>query len=262
MPQILRNKNLATKFQILVEIAANQPNIQQKDIAHKIGVTSQAVSEYIIEMVKDGWLISEGRSLYRVTMEGSSWVLLAYRELRHYFSTIEKAINAIAVCAAIAGERLTEGQEVSLEMKNGLLVATPYKGTGVKALATNSADKADDVGVSHISGIVDLSIGQIKIIQVPSIHGGGSKAVDYEAAQKAIDVKGITGVLGMEALVTVRKLGIDPEYIYGVIEAAVEAAYSGLMIQIVCSDDEIPRLTQKLQDRAINYTLVDVRREY
>ena len=33
MVEILRNKNLATRFQILVEIARSGPNIQQRDIA-------------------------------------------------------------------------------------------------------------------------------------------------------------------------------------------------------------------------------------
>lgn len=262
MSQLLRNKNLATKFQILVEIAANQPNIQQKDIAQQVGITSQAVSEHIIEMVGDGWLVSEGRSRYRVTIEGSSWVLSAYRELRNYFTIIEKAINSIAVCAAIADEKLAQGQEVGLEMKNGLLIATPYKGTGVKAITTNAADKDEDVGISHINGIVELSVGQIKIIKVPGIHSGGSNAVDYEAVGKAIDANVPTGALGIEALVVLRKLGIVPHYTHGVIEAAVEAACSGLAVQVVCSEDEIPRLTQKLQDQDISYAITDVRREH
>ena len=47
MVEILRNKNLATRFQILVEIARSGPNIQQRDIAGKLGVTPQAISEYI-----------------------------------------------------------------------------------------------------------------------------------------------------------------------------------------------------------------------
>ena len=53
MVEILRNKNLATRFQILVEIARSGPNIQQRDIAGKLGVTPQAISEYIKQMVKE-----------------------------------------------------------------------------------------------------------------------------------------------------------------------------------------------------------------
>ena len=47
MAEVLRSKNLATKFQILLEVAANQPNIQQKDIAGKLNITPQAVSGYV-----------------------------------------------------------------------------------------------------------------------------------------------------------------------------------------------------------------------
>jgi putative transcriptional regulator len=82
MTQVLRNKNLATRFQILVEIAANQPSIQQKDIARKIGVTSQAVSDYISKLEKDGWITSDGRSRYRITKEGVNWMLKSLRELQ------------------------------------------------------------------------------------------------------------------------------------------------------------------------------------
>ena len=70
MAQVLRNKNLATKFQILVEIAANQPSIQQRDIAQRLNITPQAISEYIKELIKEGSLTSEGRSRYKVTTEG------------------------------------------------------------------------------------------------------------------------------------------------------------------------------------------------
>ncbi|GAI54332.1 unnamed protein product [marine sediment metagenome] len=69
MVEILRNKNAATRFQILVEIAAMQPNIQQRDIAKTLNVTPQAVSDYVKQLLKDGLLISRGRSRYQVSTE-------------------------------------------------------------------------------------------------------------------------------------------------------------------------------------------------
>ncbi|RLG22876.1 Crp/Fnr family transcriptional regulator, partial [Methanosarcinales archaeon] len=54
MVEVLHRKKDITKFQILVEIAAHQPNIKQKKIAEKIGVTPQAVSEYIKELIEEG----------------------------------------------------------------------------------------------------------------------------------------------------------------------------------------------------------------
>ena len=45
MIKILKTKSGVTKFQVLIEIAAHQPNVRQKEIAAKIGITPQAVDE-------------------------------------------------------------------------------------------------------------------------------------------------------------------------------------------------------------------------
>jgi putative transcriptional regulator len=124
MAQILKSKNLATKFQIMVEIAAHQPNIQQKDIAPRLGITSQAVSEYIRELIKDGWLSSEGRSRYKVTNEGVDWILQMSRQLHSYAWFVSKAVADISTTTAIADSNLSAGQPASLHMKNGLLFAS------------------------------------------------------------------------------------------------------------------------------------------
>ena len=63
MVQVLQNKKLATCFQILVAIAAGQPNIQQKSIAAGIGVPPQAVSEYVAELTRDYPLYQELRDI-------------------------------------------------------------------------------------------------------------------------------------------------------------------------------------------------------
>jgi putative transcriptional regulator len=44
---ILRSKREVTRLQILVEIAEHQPAVRQQEIAEKLGVTPQAISEYI-----------------------------------------------------------------------------------------------------------------------------------------------------------------------------------------------------------------------
>ena len=113
MAQILQSKNLATKFQIMVEIAAHQPNIQQKDIAPRLGITSQAVSEYVKELIKDGWLSSKGRSRYNVTKEGVDWILQMSRQLHSYAWFVSKAVADISTTTAIADSDLSVGQPVS-----------------------------------------------------------------------------------------------------------------------------------------------------
>jgi len=68
--KILQSKSEMTKFQVLTEIAAHQPNVRQKEIAVKIGITPQAVSEYIKELTADGLIHSDGRVRYKITKDG------------------------------------------------------------------------------------------------------------------------------------------------------------------------------------------------
>ncbi len=265
MPQILRNKNLATKFQILVEVAANQPNVQQKYVAQKLGVSSQAVSEYINELVKDGWLVSDGRSRYRVTRDGVNWILNAFRELREYSTFVEKAVTNIAVCAAVADCDLSAGQAVALKMKDGLLYATDAvgkaaRGKAARGTAIADARKGEDVGVSNIEGIVELAMGKVTVLAVPDIQGGGSKSTDPAALKRVLGKKGPIGAIGIEALTALRGIGVEPHYFYGVSEAAIEAAQSGLSFLIVCAHDQVPHLLARLREENVDYELGDLRR--
>jgi putative transcriptional regulator len=124
MVDILKSKNLASKFQILLEIASNQPIIPQKDIAQKLAITSQAVSEYVRELIGDGWLTSSGRSRYKVTKEGVDWILRMARQLHAYTSFVNEVVADIYVTTAIAVTDLNFNQPVSLYMQDGLLFAS------------------------------------------------------------------------------------------------------------------------------------------
>ncbi|MDO9332930.1 MAG: winged helix-turn-helix transcriptional regulator [Dehalococcoidales bacterium] len=260
MAQVLRNKNMATRFQILVEIAANQPYIQQKDIARRIGVTSQAVSEYINKLEKDSWISSDGRSRYRVTREGVNWVLKALRELQQYSTTAERALTNIDTWAAIAEIDLKQGETVGLAMKDGLLFATAYTGKDARGITTCPAQKGEDVGITNIEGIVTLELGQITILEVPDIQNGGTKSVDLNKLRKQLTRANLVGAIGVEAIVALQRVNRKPDYLYGVTQAAVEAARSGLSFAIVCTSSESPTLQQKLADENISYRLVDMRK--
>ena len=257
--QLLRSKNLATKFQILVEIAASQPNIRQKEIAQKLAVTPQAISEYIKELLKDGLLTSDGRSQYRVTREGVDWILKMTRELRSYSASVGKVVADISVCAAVADCDLSPGQPVGLVMRDGLLFATGSVGKGAKGVATSAARCGEDVGVSHIEGVVELKPGKVTICKVSGIQAGGSRAVDLARLRKEVEHRRMVGAIGLEALTALRQVGVDPGYLYGVKDAAVETAYSGLSPLIVCVEDETSGLIRRLEEGQLDYELLDLR---
>ena len=259
MVEILRNKNLATRFQILVEIAANQPNIQQKDIAQRLNVTPQAVSDYIKQLVNDGMLTSDMRSRRRVSAEGVDWIIRQFKELQEYLGSVGKIVSNIKVTAALAACDLSQGQTVGLEMREGMLLATDDLSSDAQGTAITDAAKGDNIGITNIQGIIPLEIGEVTILEVPGMQRGGSKNVDFDRLQQAINDKRPVACLGIEAMAALTRLGIQPDCIYAAREAVIEAARSGLSPVIVCVDEEIPTLIKRLGEASIKHKLLDLR---
>jgi putative transcriptional regulator len=262
MAQILKSKNLATKFQIMVEIAAHQPNIQQKDIAPRLGITSQAVSEYIRELIKDGWLSSQGRSRYKVTKEGVDWILQMSRQLHSYAWSVSKVVADISTTTAIADSDLSAGQPASLYMKGGLLFASNVmKRKGAKGKTVTEAKKGQDVGIRNIEGVIKLEPAKVIIGKVPNVQNGGSKSTNLARLKRQVKEAKLVGALGTEALVALRQIGAKPDYVHGVREAAIEAAYRGLSFLVVCSENNISILVQRLEEENLDYSIVDLRKD-
>jgi putative transcriptional regulator len=261
MAQILKSKNLATKFQIMVEIAAHQPNIQQKDIAPRLGITSQAVSEYIRELIKDGWLSSQGRSQYKVTKEGVDWILQMSRQLHSYAWFVSKAVADISTTTAIADSDLSIGQPASLYMKDGLLFASDViSGKGAKGTTVTEAKKGQDVGIRNIEGVIKLQPAKVMIDKVPNVQDGGSQSTNLARLKREVKEAKLVGALGTEALVALMQIGVKPDYIHGVREAAIEAAYCGLSFLVVCSEDKVSILVPRLEEENLDYEIVDLRK--
>jgi len=261
MAQILKSKNLATKFQIMVEIAAHQPNIQQKDIASKLGITSQAVSEYIRELIKDGWLTSEGRSRYRVTKQGVDWILQMSRQLHSYAWFVSKVVADISITSAIADSDLGAGQQVWLYMRDGLLFASAIaRNKGARGITVTEAKKGQDVGIRDIRGVIKLQPARVTVAKVPNVQDGGSQRTDLARLRREAKKVRLVGALGTEALVALTQIGIKPDYLYGVREAVIEAAYCGLSSLVVCSEDKVPILLQRLEEENLDYQIIDLRK--
>lgn len=257
MIEVLRNKNLTTRFQILVEIANSGPNIQQRDIATELDITPQAVSDYIAQLMKDKMLTSDGRSNYRVTNEGVNWIINALRQLNSYNSLIRKAITNISVCAALAESNLAKGQKVGLKMEDGLLFASPDVDSAATGRTISDAGAGEDVGVTSIEGIVPLELGRVTIVRVPGIQHGGSRKVDIEKLENRLEQHTLVTFIGLESLAALRKAEVGFQR-FGAIEASIEAARSGLDVLVVCVENETSELIQRLENDGIRYELFDV----
>jgi putative transcriptional regulator len=260
MVDVLATKRAATRFRILVEIAERQPAVSQGEIADAVGVTSQAVSEYIRELVEDGLVEKEGRSRYRVTTEGVDWTLQAAADVRRFADHVtEDVLGSVQEDAAIATAPVAEGDTVSLSMRDGLQHATPASpeeagdepaATGV---ATTDADEGEVVGVTGFEGVIDLDPGEVSVLQVPSIRSGRpaeDRLAEIEAACVDAD---LVVAAGVEAVGALRTVGVEPATHFAAGEVAADAASRGLGVVVVAMADGVGRVTDALRDTGVSY---------
>jgi len=254
MPEVLENQRAATRFRVLVEIADRQPAVSQGEIADAIGVTSQAVSEYIRELTEEGLVEMEGRSRYRITREGVDWLLRRAEDLTHYADRVtEDVLGTVGEDAAIAAERVSDGESVSLEMRDGLLHAVPGDEGPATGVATTDAEAGEDVGVTGFEGVIDLQPGVVAVSQVPPVRSGGSGAVDPDSVRKACAGADLTLAAGVEAVVALRKADIEPATAFAAGDVAAEAASRGLDVAVITAGDAVGRVTDPLREAGAEY---------
>jgi len=259
MIDILKSKRESSRFQILVEIAAHQPNMRQKEVADRLELTPQAISEYIKELVSDGLVTADGRMQYRITKEGVEWLLESAADLKQYARMVtEDIISHVSVWSTLAETDLHKGERVSLQMRSGLLYANKKEGIDATGVAISDAFASEDVGVSDLKGLISLDAGKIVLCKVPRIQAGGSRKVNMQLLKERISGKMMVGALGIEAIVALRKSGREPDIIFGAGEASVEAAYHGIDSVIVSVDEQIPRILKRLESEELKYELIDL----
>lgn len=259
MIELLSSKSGITKFQILIEVAAHQPNVRQKEIAEKIGVTPQAVSEYIKELVAEGLVSSEGRVRYRITKQGVEWVLENAAEMKRYARFVmSDIISHVSTWTAITEEDVNADQEVYLTMRNGLLYVSTQNVTNATGTTISAALKGEDVGVTDLMGLIDLENASITICKIPRVERGGSKNVDLERLESLVRSKSYLATIGVESLIALRRVGREPHVMFGAKESVIEAAFHGLSSLVLAIDEEVPGILSRLESENLEYELVDL----
>ncbi|GGL61598.1 DUF7839 domain-containing protein [Halocalculus aciditolerans] len=259
MVDALADKRTATRFRILAEIADRQPAVSQGEIADAVGVTTQAVSEYIRELTEDGLVEKEGRSRYRVTKEGVDWLLRTANDVRRYADHVTgDVLGNVHEDAAIATAAIEQGDTVSLVMRDGLLHATPGGDAAATGVATTDADEGEDVGVTGFEGIIDLQPGSVTVFQIPPVRSGGSHAVDTADLASACADADLVVAAGVEAVVSLRKSDVEPSVVFAAGDVAADAAGRGLSVTVAATADAVGRVTDPLRDAGVSYEVTDL----
>ena len=258
LTSILRNKRDVSRFQILAEIAEHQPNVRQQEIADKLGVTPQAISEYIRELADEGMVSVTRRGNYEVTKSGVEWVLANAESIESYARHIRRdIIQQVSIWTAIAAEDFRKGDEAGVYMKDGFLYAAkkPLSATG-SVIA--DAKKGEDVGVSRLNGIIEHKEGKIHVCKIPRVLYGGSQRVQREEMLAICSRAGIVAAVGLEAYVALNTAGRKPDMFFGSREGVIEAAFHGIDCVIVIVDEEFTDFIKRLETAGLAYVIHDL----
>jgi putative transcriptional regulator len=145
-------------------------------------------------------------------------------------------------------------------MKDGLLFASKVtRGKVAKGITVTEAKKGQDVGIRNIEGVIKLEPAKVMIGKVPNVQDGGSRSTNLARLKREVKEARLVGALGTEALVALMQLGVKPDYVHGVREAAIEAAYCGLSFLVVCSEDKVSILVTRLAEENLDYQIIDLR---
>jgi putative transcriptional regulator len=257
MVDVLDNKRAATKFRVLVEIAERQPAVNQGEIAEAVGVTSQAVSEYIRELVEEGLVEKEARSRYRVTKQGVDWLFQQASDVRRFADHVtEDVLGSMQEDAAFATDDVATGEAVSLSIEDGLLHATPGEEGPATGVATTDADAGSIVGVTGFAGIIDLDPGDVTVFQIAPIRSGTPTGSD-RLTDAAADAD-LVAAAGVEAVAALKESGVDPETTFAAGAVAADAAGRGLDVVVVATTDLAGRVTDALRDAGLAYEVDDI----
>jgi putative transcriptional regulator len=256
---VLRSKRNATRYQILVEIAERQPAVNQQEIADAIGVTAQAVSDYLQDLLEQGYVEKHGRGRYEVTKEGIDWLISQTDALRSFVEHVsEDVIGQVDIEAALTIEEISEGQTVSLSMRGGVLraAAGDVESTAT-AVAVTDAERGREVGVTDFEGVLDYELGRVTLLSIPQVQEGGSAAVDPDRVAARATEHDLLAVDGTEALAAATAAGLEPDIRFGAPLGVREAAMKGQSVLAIAVADELSRITDKLREQNLNYEVVE-----
>lgn len=259
---MLRNQRDASAYRILVEIADRQPAVSQQEVAEAVGVTPQAVSDYVQELRDRGYVRTEGRGRYEVTNEGVDWLISTTDDLADFADYVGgEVIGSVEVETAIATDSVAEGEPVRLSMRDGVLQATPGDDGAAEpeatAVATTDAEAGRDVGVTDFEGVLDHALGDVTALRVPGVESGGSAAVDPGVLRERAGAHDLLAVAGTEALAAARAADLDPDVRFGTVAAVEEAATKGLDVFLLVTERELSPHTDRLRSVGVSYEVLD-----
>lgn len=215
--------------QLLILAMIREGDSHVVDIALKLGMTKQGVLYHIKELKKNGYVDAEGR----ITKTGYNHLASGLGGLSRNISVYMNNIYGSEPWEAIADDDFSIGDTAYLSMRGGYLRASVSAVSECSGRCVQGAARGESVVVSGIVGIMDLRIGSVKIVVIPS---GKEKDLHREIEEKRREMNpDLVGAVGEAGITLAREMGpVNLEY--AVFHGAFEAARRGMSTMVLVSE--------------------------
>lgn len=252
---VLLSRKETMRLLILSELVLRKES-NQREIARKLDLTPQAISEYFKELVNEGFVKIIHKGFYEVTDKGVEWLTKNLFDLHVFSEELVKKLYSRSV-VAIAEGSIRENSRIQYWYSDGFIFAKEAEnGNGI---ALTSSEDGEDVLIKPVEGFHPPGKGEIIIVKVPDVGEGGSRKVDFEGLSTLIKAnpKKIVVAIGVEALVACRKVRVEPIF-FGSKEVCIEAAHHGCGVIVVCTESMLDSLLMSLVDENLGFEIMSL----
>lgn len=245
---LLREKALSTRVLIILELATGRHS-RLASIADQIGITKQAVSDYIKKM-RDDDLVRVVDGEYKATVQGIQFMHRHLLDLKQFLDDTLAKLNIVKSDTALAGDVIAKGDTLGLFMEDGLLTAYSARTSPSRGTARHDAAPGEDVAIDDMEGIVQYELGTIHLFELPGPREGGTRALNVDQLATALDTASPDriAVADVVARAALHKTGRSYDIELAPHHAALEAAQRGLDVAILGWSTSIEEALAVIQD--------------
>lgn len=121
-----------------------------------------------------------------------------------------------------------------------------------------------DVALSNLTGLIDMTIGEAVVINLPTIKEGGSNKANLELI-KSVYEQGTTNgrkidrvaIAGTVSRAVANMLDLPVTIEYAAPQATANAARKGLNVLALCVGDMTKSFTRELEEQKIKFDIID-----
>ena len=238
----LMRRGTVTELLFLFECTVSEPS-QLRPIADRLGLTVQAASHSFRRLAERGLVeFREGR--YRATVKGVAWLHDALGQLEEDLGERVERLHVVRSCRAVALEKLSAGDPVSLVLSDGILGARRGTGGASRGRAKSAAHRGALVEVERLEGILPLSRGRVEVLTVPPDRLGDRRLL-ADLRRRARGSGGLLAAPSLEAFHLLSRATDRPVLRFGVGAACGEAARVGVDSLVVLLEEELPRFLEQ-----------------